>query len=220
MKGNAWSSSACYHMQTRNSKMRSFQSSFHLISYEPFVPCAYILCALGWICHYKTICVTKQRLQSEWNAFKKQSVPLYSRPTDNDTVISSTFKMGHRHWCLLESQRFCTQWMYFCNGSSQRSHTSCQTGLCAMKGYYVVMYRLVPSGFLASDRKMFKKQWLWPLFDFLWLSLRMRLIYVPCTQWGWCTHENTMTAQRRRYVGSGRHRDESSCSVCRCCTEQ
>lgn len=150
------------------SKVPSFLSAMSLL----FFVC---ICWLLWVGRVTTKLFVLQNGGCKVNEMPlTTSVPQYPQPTDNDTVISSGFKMGHRHWCLPESQRFCTQWMYFCNGSSQKSHTSCQTRLCTMKEHYVVMYRLVPSGFLASDRKMAWKQRLWSLFDFLWLSLRMR----------------------------------------------
>lgn len=42
------------------------------------------------------------------------------------------------------------------------------------KEHYAVMYTLVPSGFLVSDRKTVWRRRLWALFDYLGLSLRMR----------------------------------------------
>lgn len=119
---------------------------------------------------------------------------------------------------VCESQRFCTQWMYFCDSSSQKSHTSCQTSLCTMKGHYAVMYRVVPSGFLASDRKTLWKQRLGALFGFSVTCIKneARLMWsVPTGDNG--TYENTTTAHTVTDISSARYIDESSPSVCRCC---
>lgn len=71
-----------------------------------------------------------------------------------------------------ESERFHARWMYVCGGPSQKSHTSCQTRPRTMEQHYAGMYRLVPSGFLASDREPVRRRRLRLLSDFLGLSLR------------------------------------------------
>lgn len=64
-----------------------------------------------------------------------------------------------------------------------------------MKEHYGVMNRLVPSGFLASDRMMVWRLRLSALFDFLQLFIKDETTFmwsVPIRENG--THENTMTA--------------------------
>lgn len=218
----------------RNSKKRPFHE--FLPSYQPWV----------LLCFVRTRCLRVRRVITELFVLQNRGCKVNEMPfkhpaflrshglwggglgggSYNDGVMWLRFKDETQAVAsAAESERFHARWMYVCGGPSQKSHTSCQTRPRTMEQHYAGMYRLVPSGFLASDREPVRRRRLRPLSDFLGLSLRA----VPDVcgrypsgvmahmkiQW---LHTHTLThSHTGRYGGSARCRDESLLSDCRCC---
>lgn len=172
---------------------------------------------LGWKRHYRLFVLQNRGCKVNKNAFNSQcpSIPT----ANNDTVISSGCKMGHRQWCLLESQRLCTQWMYFCDGYSERATHHVEQGCVQWKSimlwcidmHHLDSWQVTEDGLEAET------------LGFVWFSVSFIkdeawfMWSVPTGDDG--THENKRTAHRHRYLGSARYKDDLSLSVCRCCSQ-